>query len=62
MPVIPYYRGRPAHVWINAMAPKRRKDPPHLASQLSKRPGGVSQCTFRAPRGRAICCKRPSTR
>jgi nucleotide-binding universal stress UspA family protein len=40
MPVIPYYRGRPAHVWINAMASKRRRDPPHLASQLSKRPAG----------------------
>ena len=35
MPVIPYYQGRPAHLWISAMALKRGRNTAWSATQLS---------------------------
>jgi hypothetical protein len=35
MPVIPYYQGRPAHMWIGVTASKRRRNPARPTTQLS---------------------------
>jgi DNA-binding MarR family transcriptional regulator len=47
MPLIPYYLGRPAHVWINAMAPKWRGNPPHPPTRLSEREKAAYQALAR---------------
>jgi DNA-binding MarR family transcriptional regulator len=47
MPLIPYYRGRPAQEWIDAMGPKKRRNPADLPPRISDREKAAYQALAR---------------